>query len=106
MKITDLSNANKVPFDLDGKIMFSDKNLEIIHLHLKPGELLAKHNNPFDVIFYVLAGQGILKIENEKKIIRANSCIEVKSGLQRSWENNSNDSLMILVIKVWSMLPT
>ncbi len=50
MQIRNLSSAPKVPFDLDGKIMLSRKNLEVIHLSLQPGEVLTGHVNDFDEI--------------------------------------------------------
>ena len=38
MKIQNLSNSPKVPFDLDGHILHSEKHIELIHLLLKPGD--------------------------------------------------------------------
>lgn len=100
MQITNLNNAKKVPFNLDGRIMFSDKRIELVHLTLNPGEGLDMHKNPFDVVFYVLEGKGLLTIETESEEINANSVISVSKEKLRAWKNNSKKALRLLVIKV------
>ena len=99
MKITTLTNAKKVPFDLDGRIMFSDEKNEIINLTLKKGEVLDLHTNPFDVIFYILQGKGIYFTEEQTIEIEQNSCFEVESSIKRGWKNESETDFKLLVIK-------
>jgi quercetin dioxygenase-like cupin family protein len=99
MKHTILDNAPKVPFDLDGRIMHSSEKLELVHLTIKPGEILHKHKNPVDVVFYVLEGKGILFAEDQKIIMVKDSCVSLKHNIERGWENNSTENLRILVIK-------
>jgi len=100
MKVTDLQDAERVPIQLDARKMCVRPDVELIHLHFGPGEALAKHANPFDVIFYVLEGSGELEIEEEKRQIGINSSIEVPANLMRGWKNNGEGNLRILVIKV------
>jgi quercetin dioxygenase-like cupin family protein len=96
-------NAPKVAFNLDfnldGKIMYKSDKSELIHLTLKPGEQIDKHLQPFDVIFYVLAGQGILETEEENFAGTENTAIFVPSGLLRSWKNNGTTDFKVLVYK-------
>jgi len=99
IKITTLKTAKKVPFDLEGKIMFGNSNVEIIHLTLKPAEKLDIHTNPTDVIFYVLSGKGTLFYNNEKIEVSENSCFEIKKNIERGWKNSTNYELKILVVK-------
>jgi len=100
MEIQNLSNSPKVPFNLEGYILHSEKNIELIHLLLKPNEKLEKHSNPFDVIFFVIEGTGILTVESDKFILKATDVIKVLSEKNRGWENNSNIDLKLLVIKL------
>lgn len=99
INVINLENAQKVPFKLDGKIMFSDTDNELIHLTLKPGEVLDIHTNPFDVIFFVLEGTGIITVEDEQKELSLNSCFKVKTDVMRGWRNESDSILRILVVK-------
>ncbi|MEA3443891.1 MAG: cupin domain-containing protein [Bacteroidota bacterium] len=99
--ITDLNTADKVPFDLDGRIMFKSEKTELIHLTLLPGEELALHGNPFDVVFYVLEGEGILAIEDETVIMNENQTIDIAKDVIRGWKNVSNEILRLLVVKIF-----
>lgn len=100
MQIIEFENAKKVPFDLDGRIMYSNSPLELIQLTLKPKEVLALHANPFDVVFYLVKGKGTLTIETESQTIQGNATIFVEKGKQRGWKNPSEEDLVLLVIKI------
>ncbi len=100
MQITELSNAEKVPIAIDARKMLVRQDCELIHLTLKPGEILEKHSNPFDVAFYVLAGSGELEAGNEVATIGADRVIEVAAGKQRGWRNSGPVDLRILVVKL------
>ncbi len=100
MTIQNLSNSPKVPFELDAFILHSEKQVEIIHLLLKPGEHLSDHKNPFDVIFFVIEGSGILNINMENFTLKNNDTIKVTKDKNRSWSNTSEKDLRILVIKL------
>lgn len=99
--IIDLNTAEKVPFDLDGRIMFTSEKTELIHLSLMPGDELAPHSNPFDVVFYVLAGEGIISIGDETAILNEDQTIDVAKDLQRGWKNVSDEILRLLVVKIF-----
>ena len=97
--IRKIEDAPKVPFKLDGRIMFSSPWTEVIHLTLKPGEMMDPHTQPFDVVFYVLEGTGILRAGEEKIEASADTSIWVEEGTERCWTNQGEKSLRILVIK-------
>jgi quercetin dioxygenase-like cupin family protein len=94
-----LEDAPKVLFKLDGKIMFSSPGMEVVHLTLKPGEKMDPHIQPFDVIFIVLEGTGILETGPGQIIGTENTCIWLEAGTQRSWKNSGEKNVKILVIK-------
>ena len=100
MKVNNPQNAVKVPFDLDAYILHSEKNIELVFLTLKSGESLAKHTNPFDVIFFVIEGTGVLTIEEESQALYPNDTVKVTSEKLRGWENKGPENLKILVIKL------
>jgi quercetin dioxygenase-like cupin family protein len=100
MKIQNLNNSPKVQFDLDAYILHSEDKIELVHLLLKPGENLAEHKNPFDVIFFVAEGSGALSIEGEEFKLSTNDVTKVTSDKNRGWKNNSEKDLRLLVIKL------
>lgn len=100
MNITHLQSAPKVQVPFDARIMHSDGPLEVIHILLQPGEGVPPHDNPFDVIFYVLEGQGELTIGDQNKQVAADSLIAIPSGTLRGWKNVSTAPTRLLVVKL------
>jgi quercetin dioxygenase-like cupin family protein len=97
--ITRLADAPKVPFNLDGRILFSSGNVELIHLTLQPREKMDPHSQSIDVVFYVISGIGQLDVEKETVQGVAGVCIHVPKGLQRGWKNEGSENFCVLVIK-------
>jgi quercetin dioxygenase-like cupin family protein len=100
MQITELHNAEKVPITIDARKMLIRQDCELIHLALKPGEILEKHANPFDVAFYILTGSGELEVGSEVATLTGDTVIEVAAGEQRGWRNSGTVDLRILVVKL------
>jgi mannose-6-phosphate isomerase-like protein (cupin superfamily) len=94
-----IEKAPKVPFNLDGKILFASEKFEIIHLTLNPGDKIDQHAQPFDVLFFVLAGQGTLECDTRLLDGNENTTIFVPAGTLRGWENTGKTVLKLLVIK-------
>lgn len=101
MLITTLNTAEKVPFNLDGRKMFTNEKVELVHLALKPNEEIAPHSNPFDVIFFILEGEGEILFENEIIKVEPNTSIFVEKDKHRGMKNNNNSTLRVLVCKVF-----
>ncbi len=100
INITTYENASQVRFDIEAKKMFSNNKVELIKLILKPGEEIGLHKNPFDVIFYVVFGKGVLTVESESIQVLANSTVFVDQNSLRGWKNNSENLLELLVVKL------
>ncbi|MBU8892349.1 MAG: cupin domain-containing protein [Bacteroidales bacterium] len=100
MKIQNLTNSPKVPFDIDGFILHTDKKTELIHISLKAGESLEEHKNPLDALFFIISGSALLTVNGEKWKMKANDTIKITSDQLRGWTNNTNEELRILVIKL------
>jgi quercetin dioxygenase-like cupin family protein len=99
IKKTTLNDAPRVPFNLDGKIMFTSGKFELVNLTLKPGEKIDKHVQPFDVLFYILEGDGILETDTENIDGTKNTAIFVPAGEPRGWNNTGSTDFKVLVFK-------
>lgn len=98
---TTLSNAPKVPFNLDGRVMFSSVKVEMVHLTLNPGEEIPVHTNPFAVVFYLLQGELILRVDEEEVLLRPDMAISVEPNLSRGLYNASKMPSRVLVVKIF-----
>lgn len=98
MNVISINYAEKIP-GLNARKMFTSDRTELIHLVLGPGENLPQHSNPFDVIFYVLNGKGLLTVEGESAELETHDTVDVNAGMQRSWINRGDEELRLLVIK-------
>ena len=100
MNLIHLKDAEKVPIDIAAHKIFGNEKTEAIHLLFQPGEVLFKHANPFDVLFYVLQGSGSLEVGDETFTVGPDTLIEVPAGDQRGWTNTGSEELRVLVIKL------
>lgn len=100
MNIIPLDSAPQVPVPFDARVMHSDGPVEVIHILLQPGEGVPPHDNPFDVVFYVLEGRGELTIEDQIQQVAADNLIAIPTGTQRGWKNTGSAPVRLLVIKL------
>mgnify|MGYP001309673109 CR=1 FL=1 len=101
MKITTYEIAEKVPFNLDGRKMFTNEKVELVHLTLKPNEEIAPHVNPFDVIFFILEGEGTIFYESQEIKVSPNTSVYVEKDKQRGMRNETNKLFRVLVVKIF-----
>lgn len=78
---------------------FGQENLEIILLTLKRGESIPLHKNPFEVLFYVKSGKGILTVESTAYPLSENDLASVSNNENRSWTNQDEEPLELIVMK-------
>ncbi|MBN2542625.1 cupin domain-containing protein [bacterium] len=102
MRITEVKNTkiSKNPHGVDARRLYDTENAEVVHISLLPGESLKRHVTPVDVFFYVINGDGIIEIGNEKENVTADTLIESPARIPHCWYNESNEMLNILVVKV------
>ncbi len=100
MKRTHLTDSERIPIPIAAHKLYGSARNEVIHLCFRPGEVLEKHSNPFDVIFYVLEGIGILEVDEQSIAVGPDTLIEVSAPELRGWTNTGNENLRVLVIKV------
>jgi quercetin dioxygenase-like cupin family protein len=100
MKITKLEDAPKVPSDLKGYIMHSDPRIELIHLTVKPGEIIENHANPLDVVVFPLSGKAVFTVDNEATFLKPCMSVFVPKGAQRGFDNAGSDDFKVLILKI------
>jgi len=93
--------ARKVQAAIDGRIMHSDELVEVILLSLKPGEEIALHQNPFDVLFAGIEGEASLLTSDREMRIGPGETIYVTSDEKRAMKNNGNTIARIMVFKIF-----
>lgn len=101
INLTNFANAPRVPFDLDGRIMFTNTKVELVHLTLPPGKMVPPHSNPFDVVFYQLEGELVLNVEEEAILLTPNCAVHVDSGKNRALTNKSESIARVIVVKIF-----
>jgi len=99
VEVIKYQNAVHVPVAFDGRIMYVSAKVELIHVSLKAGEIIEKHPNPMDVVFYVIAGKGNITVEDSDYSVDKNTTIFVPARLKREWKNTGKTNLRILVLK-------
>lgn len=82
-----------------GYLLATTMNNDIVELHIHENGLVPAHALPIDVTFYVVSGIGQITISDEEIKASQGDIIEVKGGLERSWQNTTSNTLKLLVIK-------
>lgn len=99
-QIINKEHLEKLPLEFNAWQYLSTEKISLLELHLKPGEEIPSHQNPLDVVFYVINGQGNVTIEGETLEAKTGDCIPISKNFDRGWLNPSNMELILLVIKI------
>ncbi len=91
--------TTKNPHGVEAKKIHENENVQVVHMLLKPGESLKKHTTPVDVFFYVLEGEGIVEIGDEKQKVSKDMLIDSPKNIPHCLYNEGNSNFRILVIK-------
>lgn len=87
--------------NFDGRKLFTSKNIELVLISLEPGEKVAKHSVPFDTIFFISSGKGIVELENENVSVSENNMLYCDKNSDHGLVNNSDKKFVVLVIKLF-----
>ncbi len=80
--------------------IYDTEHAQAVHLTLRPGESLRKHITPVDVFFYVLEGEGVVEIGEERKKVGRDTLVDSPARVPHRWSNEGDKDLRILVVKV------
>lgn len=99
MKKVSLSDAQKVPFDLDGYIMHTSSTLEVIHLCLQPGQTVPQHANPFDVVACLVEGEVIVHLGVDQIKLALYDALEIEKNADRGFTNSETVAARLIIMK-------
>ncbi len=101
MKIIDVNKVEiaDTPHKVAVKKLFNFEHATIVHIKLEPGEALKKHITPVDVNFYVLEGNGIVEIGDERANVIEDQLIFSPAKIPHTLANESDKIFRFLVIK-------
>ncbi|NMC61202.1 MAG: cupin domain-containing protein [Candidatus Methanofastidiosa archaeon] len=102
MKVVKVSEQkiNETPHKVDVRKLYDTEKAQAIHIELKPGEALFKHITPVDVFFYVLEGNGIVEIGEEREEVSQDMLIESPAKIPHRLINQSDKVFRFLVVKI------
>ena len=98
-KLTEVA-PGPTPHQVDARKLYDSEHAQIICLTLKPGEKLLPHITPVDAVFYVLKGEGVVEIGDEKETVGVDTLIDSPARIPHCWYNESDEILQIMVIKL------
>jgi quercetin dioxygenase-like cupin family protein len=99
IKTYDDTETMNNPHGLDARNLYNTENAMITLMRIKPGESLRRHITPVDVAFFVLEGEGIVEVGDEKATVGPNTLIESPKDIMHCWYNESDADLKFLIIK-------
>lgn len=89
----------KNPHGVDSRKLHDNENVQVVHIQLKPGESLKKHTTAVDVFFYVLEGEGIVEIGDEKQKVKKDMLIDSPKNIAHCLYNEGKEDFRVLVVK-------
>lgn len=85
--------------NVDARNLYNTEDAMVTIITLKPGQSLKKHITPVDVAFYVLKGEGIVQVGDDKVKVEENTLVESPKDILHCWFNESDSDLVFMVIK-------
>jgi quercetin dioxygenase-like cupin family protein len=102
MKITSVAQVRSGPnpHHVDARKIYESPHAIAVVITLMPGEFLKKHSTPVDVFFYVLEGEGIVEIGDERATVGKDVLVESPARIPHRWINEGARVFRVLVVKV------
>ena len=99
LKIVNTKNAEKLNLTFNAFKFLNGSSFSIIKIELSAGELIEPHDHGTDVAFYVISGEGELRVDETAYLLSKGDSVIINPGKIRSWQNDGDDILELLVIK-------
>jgi mannose-6-phosphate isomerase-like protein (cupin superfamily) len=102
MKIVEVARVppHQNPHHVDARKIYDTPHALTVVITLKPGEFLKRHITPVDVFFYVLEGEGVIEIGEERKTVGKDILVESPARIPHRWMNEGKTVFRVLVVKV------
>ncbi|SNR70533.1 cupin domain-containing protein [Desulfurobacterium atlanticum] len=102
MKI--IKSESVSPFDNPHKVkaqkLLERDDISVNLITLEKGEGLKLHKTPVDVLFFILSGEGIVEIGEEKEKVKEGDLIESPANIPHRLENTGDKTFKFLVLKL------
>jgi mannose-6-phosphate isomerase-like protein (cupin superfamily) len=86
----------------DAMMLFDSRDLQgllfLAHGVLKTGNVLEAHADPYEEIYYVLEGEGIMMVGGEEQRVKPGDAIWIPCGAIHSLENEKEEDCVVLVV--------
>lgn len=99
IKTSDSQNIMENAHGVDARNLYNKESAMVTVITLSPGQMLKRHITPVDVAFYVLEGEGVVEIGDEKQTVTKDTLIESPKDIVHCWYNESKAPLKFMVIK-------
>ncbi len=66
--------------------------------HLEPGRALEEHVDPYEEVYFILSGEGVMVVGDEKKNVKPGDAIWLPRGVPHALYNNAETPCRILVV--------
>jgi len=73
---------------------------EVLHLTLSPEESMIPHISPVNLLFFILEGEPLVRIDNEKKTVTCGSFVESPAGSVTCVSNPTANPVRLLIVKI------
>ena len=65
---------------------------------LKPGKMSEPHIDPYEEIYYVLRGEGVMRVDQDEQRVKAGDAIWIPHGSVHSFVNDGDEDCEALVV--------
>ena len=76
--------------ELEGILFFA-------HAELKPGKVIEEHIDPYEEIYYIVKGSGLMKVGDEEQQVYAGDATWLPCGIPHRLENNTAEDCIFVV---------
>ena len=66
--------------------------------HLEPGKTIEEHRDPYEEIYFILSGKGIMGVDSEDREVKSGDAIWIPTGAAHRLHNHTEESCQILVV--------
>ncbi|MBC8385861.1 MAG: cupin domain-containing protein [Candidatus Cloacimonetes bacterium] len=88
------------PHGIDAFKLYDKEHAIIMHLLMKPGQSLKPHKTPVDVAFYILEGNPLILVGEEKMQVKKDDIVESPKNIVHCIYNETDEIVRILVMKL------
>jgi mannose-6-phosphate isomerase-like protein (cupin superfamily) len=101
MKIVQALKAPEAPnpHGVSVRALHDNAHTQVMMITLQPGEALKRHITPVDVFFYILEGEGVVEIGEEREKVSADMLVESPARIPHRLLNESQSVFRVLVVK-------